>query len=98
MLELALVENIQREDLDAIEVAISFQRLIEECRLTQEQLSDRVGKQRSTIANYLRLLRLPAEIQLGIRNKASHDGTCPDPRQYRESQNTDGCLLPDYRR
>jgi ParB family chromosome partitioning protein len=69
MLELALVENIQREDLDAIEVAISFQRLIEEVSLTQEQLSERVGKQRSTIANYLRLLRLPAEIQLGIRNK-----------------------------
>jgi len=69
MLELALVENIQREDLDAIEVAISFQRLIEECKLTQEQLSERVGKQRSTISNYLRLLRLPAEIQLGIRNK-----------------------------
>jgi ParB family transcriptional regulator, chromosome partitioning protein len=69
MLELALVENIQREDLDAVEVAISYQRLIEECSLTQEQLSDRVGKQRSTVANYLRLLRLPAEIQLGIRNK-----------------------------
>jgi len=69
MLELALVENIQREDLDAVEVAISFQRLIEECKLTQEQLSERIGKQRSTIANYLRLLRLPAEIQLGIRNK-----------------------------
>jgi ParB family chromosome partitioning protein len=69
MLELALVENIQREDLDAVEVAISFQRLIEECKLTQEQLSDRVGKQRSTVANYLRLLRLPAEIQLGIKNK-----------------------------
>jgi ParB family transcriptional regulator, chromosome partitioning protein len=69
MLELALVENIQREDLDAVEVAISFQRLIEECRLTQEQLSERVGKQRSTVANYLRLLRLPAEIQLGIRDK-----------------------------
>jgi ParB family chromosome partitioning protein len=69
MLELALVENIQREDLDAIEVAISFNRLIEECKLTQEELSDRVGKQRSTISNYLRLLRLPAEIQLGIRNK-----------------------------
>jgi ParB family chromosome partitioning protein len=69
MLELALVENIQREDLDAIEVAISFQRLIDECRLTQEQLSERVGKQRSTVANYLRLLKLPAEIQLGIRNK-----------------------------
>jgi ParB family transcriptional regulator, chromosome partitioning protein len=69
MLELALVENIQREDLDAVEVAISFQRLIEECKLTQEQLSDRVGKQRSTVTNYLRLLKLPAEIQLGIRNK-----------------------------
>ena len=69
MLELALVENIQREDLDAIEVAISFQRLIEECSLTQEELSNRVGKQRSTISNYMRLLRLPAEIQLGIRNK-----------------------------
>jgi len=69
MLELALVENIQREDLDAIEVAISYQRLIEECSLTQEQLSDRVGKKRSTISNYLRLLKLPAEIQLGIRNK-----------------------------
>lgn len=69
MLELALVENIQREDLDAVEVAISFQRLIEECNLTQEQLSDRVGKQRSTVANYLRLLKLPAEIQLGIKNK-----------------------------
>jgi ParB family transcriptional regulator, chromosome partitioning protein len=69
MLELALVENIQREDLDAVEVAISFQRLIEECKLTQEQLSDRVGKQRSTVSNYLRLLKLPAEIQLGIRNK-----------------------------
>lgn len=69
MLELALVENIQREDLDAIEVAISYQRLIDECSLTQEKLSDRVGKQRSTVTNYLRLLKLPAEIQLGIRNK-----------------------------
>jgi ParB family chromosome partitioning protein len=69
MLELALVENIQREDLDAVEVAISYQRLIEECKLTQEQLSDRVGKQRSTVANYMRLLKLPPEIQLGIKNK-----------------------------
>jgi ParB family chromosome partitioning protein len=69
MLEIALVENIQREDLDAVEVAISYQRLIEECRLTQEELSDRVGKQRSTVSNYLRLLKLPAEIQLGIKNK-----------------------------
>ncbi len=69
MLEMALVENIQREDLDAIEVAISYQRLIEECNLTQENLSDRVGKKRSTVSNYLRLLKLPAEIQLGIKDK-----------------------------
>ncbi|MFO8234579.1 MAG: ParB/RepB/Spo0J family partition protein [Bacteroidales bacterium] len=69
MLEMALVENIQREDLDAIEVAISYQRLIEECQLTQENLSGRVGKKRTTISNYLRLLKLPAEIQLGIRDK-----------------------------
>jgi len=67
MLEMALVENIQREDLDAIEISISYQRLIEECNLTQETLSERVGKKRSTVANYLRLLKLPAEIQLGIR-------------------------------
>ncbi len=67
MLEMALVENIQREDLDPIEVAISYQRLIEECNLTQESLSDRIGKKRSTIANFLRLLKLPAEIQLGLR-------------------------------
>ena len=68
MLELALVENIQREDLDAIEIAISYQRLIDECNLTQENLSERVGKKRSTVTNYMRLLRLPAEIQLGIRS------------------------------
>jgi ParB family chromosome partitioning protein len=67
MLELALVENIQREDLDPIEVAISYQRLIDECKLTQENMSERVGKKRSTISNYLRLLKLPAEIQLGLR-------------------------------
>ena len=69
MLEMALVENIQREDLNSIEIAISYQRLIEECNLTQENLSERVGKKRSTITNYLRLLKLPAEIQLGIREK-----------------------------
>jgi ParB family chromosome partitioning protein len=69
MLELALVENIQREDLDSIEVAISYQRLIDEIKLTQESLSERVGKKRSTISNYLRLLKLPAEIQKGIREK-----------------------------
>jgi ParB family chromosome partitioning protein len=66
---MALVENIQREDLDAIEIAISYQRLIDECKLTQENMSDRVGKKRSTVTNYLRLLKLPAEIQLGIRKK-----------------------------
>jgi len=68
MLEMALVENIQREDLNAIEVAISYKRLIDECSLTQEQLSQKVSKQRSTISNYLRLLKLPVEIQLAIRN------------------------------
>jgi ParB family chromosome partitioning protein len=68
MLEMALVENIQREELDAVEIAISYKRLIEECNLTQEALSQKIGKQRSTITNYLRLLKLPAEIQLGIRN------------------------------
>ena len=66
MLEMALVENIQREDLNAIEVAISYQRLIDECALTQETLAERVGKKRATITNYVRLLKLPAEIQVGI--------------------------------
>ncbi len=69
MLEMALVENIQREDLDSIEIALSYQRLMEECDLTQENLSARVGKQRSTIANYLRLLKLPAIIQKALREK-----------------------------
>jgi ParB family transcriptional regulator, chromosome partitioning protein len=67
MLQLALVENIQREDLDAIEVAISYQRLIDECNFSQENVGEKVGKKRSTIANYLRLLKLPAEIQAGLR-------------------------------
>jgi ParB family chromosome partitioning protein len=72
MLEMALVENIQREDLNAVDIAISYQRLVEECELTQENLSLRVGKKRATVANYLRLLKLPAEIQVGIRdNKIS---------------------------
>ena len=69
LLELALIENIQREDLNAIEVAISYQRLIDECNLTQDGLSERVGKKRATIANYLRLLKLPAQIQLAVRDK-----------------------------
>lgn len=69
MLEMALVENIQREDLDAIEIAISYKRLVDECKLTQEEVSERVGKQRSTVANFLRLLKLPPVIQLAIRDK-----------------------------
>ncbi len=66
MLEMALIENIQREDLNPIEIALSYQRLIDECKLTQEELSRRVGKQRSTVTNYLRLLKLPAPIQKGL--------------------------------
>ena len=69
MLEMALVENIQREDLDAIEISLSYQRLISELEYTQEELSTRVGKKRSTIANYLRLLKLPAIIQKGLIDK-----------------------------
>ena len=69
MLEMALVENIQRQDLDAIEVAISYKRLIDECDITQEEMSDRVGKKRSTVTNYLRLLKLPPIIQAGIRDQ-----------------------------
>ena len=68
MLELALIENIHRENLNAIEVAISYQRLIDECNLTQEEVSEKVGKSRSAVANFLRLLKLPAEIQLAIRD------------------------------
>jgi len=66
MLEMALVENIQRENLNPIEVALSYQRLIEEIKLTQEQCSERVGKNRSTVTNFLRLLKLPSEIQKGL--------------------------------
>ena len=69
MLELALVENIQREELNPLEIAISFQRLLDECKLKQEELSQKVGKDRSTIANYIRLLKLPTEIQIAIRDK-----------------------------
>jgi len=68
MLEMALIENIQRENLNAIEVALSFQRMIEECNLKQEELGERVSKNRSTVTNYLRLLKLPPVIQAGIRD------------------------------
>ena len=69
VMEWALIENIQREDLDAIEIALAYQRLMDEYNLTQERMSERVGKKRATVANYLRLLELPAEIQLGIKEK-----------------------------
>jgi len=72
MLEMALIENIQRENLNAIEIALSYQRLISECHLKQEELGDRVGKNRATITNYLRLLKLPPDIQIAVRdNKIS---------------------------
>ncbi|HAA15465.1 MAG TPA: chromosome partitioning protein ParB [Cytophagales bacterium] len=69
MLEMALIENIQRENLNAIEVALSYQRLLTECNLKQEQLGDRVGKNRTTVNNYLRLLKLPPDIQVALRDK-----------------------------
>ena len=69
MMEMALVENIQREDLNSIEIALTYQRLLDEYQFTQEKLSERVGKKRATVANYLRLLKLPAEIQLGLTKK-----------------------------
>lgn len=69
VMEMALIENIQREDLNAIEIALTFFRLIKEYNLTQERLSERVGKKRATIANYLRLLQLPAEVQMGLKDR-----------------------------
>ena len=83
--EMALIENIQREDLNAIEIALTFHKLIEKYKLTQERLSDRIGKKRATVANFLRLLRLPAEVQLGLRDKRVDMGharallALPDP-------------------
>ena len=72
MLEMALIENIQRENLNAIEIALSYQRLISECHLKQEELGERVGKNRATVTNYLRLLKLPPDIQIAVRdNKLS---------------------------
>jgi len=68
MLEMALIENIHRQDLNAIEVAISYKRLMQECQLTQEKLSEKIGKNRSTITNFLRLLKLPPEIQIALRD------------------------------
>lgn len=70
VLELALIENIQREDLNAIEIALTYNNLVQTLGLTQDALADRVGKKRATVTNYLRLLKLPAEIQIGLKNKA----------------------------
>ncbi|MEG1563681.1 MAG: ParB/RepB/Spo0J family partition protein [Bacteroides sp.] len=69
VMEMALIENIQREDLNSVEIALAYQHLIEQYQLTQERLSERVGKKRTTIANYLRLLKLPAPIQMALQNK-----------------------------
>ncbi len=69
MLEIALIENIQREDLNAIEIAIHFRRLLDECNLTHESLADRLGKDRSTVTNFLRLLKLPPDVQRGLKEK-----------------------------
>ncbi|MBT3175022.1 MAG: ParB/RepB/Spo0J family partition protein [Lentimicrobiaceae bacterium] len=86
MLELALIENIHREDLNAIEIAISYQRLIDEINLTQEKLSEKVGKSRSSISNFLRLLKLPPELQIALRDKSISMGharaliTLPDKK------------------
>ena len=74
MMQMALVENIQREDLNAIEVALAYQKLIEQYHLTQEELSEKVGKRRATVANALRLLKLPAPVQLALRNKSIDQG------------------------
>lgn len=69
VMEMALIENIQREDLNSLEIALAYQHLIEQYELTQERLSERIGKKRTTIANYLRLLKLPAPIQVALKNK-----------------------------
>lgn len=74
MMQMALVENIQREDLNAIEIALAYQNLIEQYDLTQDKLSEKVGKNRATIANYLRLLKLPAQVQVALQNKEVDQG------------------------
>ncbi len=87
LLEMAIVENVQRQDLNAIEVALSLRRLVEECSLTQDMLAERIGKRRSTVANYMRLLKLPAEVQLALREELISMGharaliTLEDPQQ-----------------
>ena len=74
MMQMALVENIQREDLNPIEIALAYQNLIERYNLTQDKLSEKVGKKRTTIANFLRLLKLPAQVQMALQNKEMDQG------------------------
>ncbi len=99
MLEMALVENIQREDLDPIEVALSYKRLIDECNLTQEALSEKVGKQRSTVTNFLRLLKLPAPIQKSLRDREITMGHAKAliniDNEDRDAVGTRGGVCPD---
>ena len=76
-MEMALIENIQREDLNSVEIALAYQHLLEQYGLTQERLSERVGKKRTTIANYLRLLKLPAPVQMATAEQADRHGACP---------------------
>ena len=80
VMEMALIENIQRQDLNSLEIALAYQHLIDHYGLTQEKLSDRVGKKRATVANYLRLLKLPAEIQVGIKEKKIDMGHARAPK------------------
>jgi len=90
LLELALTENLQREDLNAIETALSYRRLMEECELTQEQVAERIGKDRTTVTNYLRLLKLPPDIQVAVRNGRSA-WDMPGPSSMSKMQNN-SCL------
>ena len=80
MMEMALIENIQREDLNAVEIALAYQHLLDQYELTQERLSERIGKKRTTIANYLRLLKLPAPIQMALQNKQLDMGHARAPK------------------
>ena len=80
VMEMALIENIQREDLNSVEIALAYQHLLEQYGLTQERLSERVGKKRTTIANYLRLLKLPAPVQMGLQTKQIDMGHARDPK------------------
>ena len=93
-MEMALIENIQREDLNAIEEALAYQNLMDKCDYTQDQLSERVGKKRATVANYLRLLRLPAEIQMAV----NRHGSCPCANGHRGPCRPTKCIQPNHLR